>query len=562
MRLIFILFALSGCMALHDEDGLNPKPIKEDLFHDMYAPEEDEFVAENESMQSDNYQKPEMSEKFNKKVSINIMGDADIREALTSLASELGISVRISENITHKAIFTAHNEPFLSVIKDLSKMLNWRYEIDGEKLFIKCDEPYFKTYDVHFLNISREISSSISTNSNVLSSNASHEQEAQVDLENNGSSSTVSTSSVNNFWSELENNLSAIIGSKGSMTLHKQAGIISVTAPHKIQQEVDGYLNKLKKNCSAQVVVEAKILEVNLYKDFRSGVNWESLRRRFILGMPMADAINKENAFDPLKGSGNLFTLGVNDKKLSVLAVLHMIEKFGSIRTLSNPRITIMNNQTGIIKVAKQEVYFNLRYDNRYQNTLNGNNRESIYSNIKTVPVGLVFSVHPVVNTETGEITLTLRPSISRISAYKEDPSVAFLESSRLAQNGTLSALSTAKIGNLVPVIEIREMDSVLKVKSGDVVILGGLMSETSERGKTGLPHISNTEVFGEAFSSNSEENSVSEIVIFLRVRITNNPATSVSRKDKSLYKKFAVDNRPLSFEKNDKKTNTKTDKK
>lgn len=551
MRLILICLLITSCSTLYDQDNPNPKPIKEEQMEEMYLPEIDEFTPVLENVPQPK-REPEIPDVFRKKVSIDISEDADLKQAVSKVARSLGINLRMSATVKVKMAFTATDEPFIDVINDLSRIFGWRYKIEGNRIFVDDDKPYFKLYEVHFLNLSRDLSSSISTNSRVLSS---VEDGATADTsEANGSSSVVNTNSNGNFWVELEANLKEILAGQGAMTIHKQAGIISVTAPHSVHKLVGSYLEKLKTTCAAQVVIEAKIVEVSLNKEFRGGINWSSLRENFILGAPMGSTVSNEAAFNPIAGSKDLFTIGINKKKYGIAGILHAIEKFGSVRTLSNPRITIMNNQTGIIKVAKQEVYFNLRYDNRYQTNVNGPNRESIYSNIKTVPIGLIFSVHPVINMETGEVILTLRPTISKVSGYREDPSVAFknVSYSRASKDGE----QDTSVSNMVPVVETREMDSVLKVKSGDIVVMGGLMTESTSRIRSGLPHASKVPMFGDVVGANTEENQVSEIIIFLRASIIKSGHSSVLKKDKSIYKKFMIDNRPLEF-KNEKKIKT-----
>lgn len=551
MRLILICLLITSCSTLYDQDNPNPKPIKEEQMEEMYLPEIDEFTPVLENVPQPK-REPEIPDVFRKKVSIDISEDADLKQAVSKVARSLGINLRMSATVKAKMAFTATDELFIDVINDLSRIFGWRYKIEGNRIFVDDDKPYFKLYEVHFLNLSRDLSSSISTNSRVLSS---VEDGATADTsEANGSSSVVNTNSNGNFWVELEANLKEILAGQGAMTIHKQAGIISVTAPHSVHKLVGSYLEKLKTTCAAQVVIEAKIVEVSLNKEFRGGINWSSLRENFILGAPMGSTVSNEAAFNPIAGSKDLFTIGINKKKHGIAGILHAIEKFGSVRTLSNPRITIMNNQTGIIKVAKQEVYFNLRYDNRYQTNVNGPNRESIYSNIKTVPIGLIFSVHPVINMETGEVILTLRPTISKVSGYREDPSVAFknVSYSRASKDGE----QDTSVSNMVPVVETREMDSVLKVKSGDIVVMGGLMTESTSRIRSGLPHASKVPMFGDVVGANTEENQVSEIIIFLRASIIKSGHSSVLKKDKSIYKKFMIDNRPLEF-KNEKKIKT-----
>lgn len=551
MGLILICLLITSCSTLYDQDNPNPKPIKEEQMEEMYLPEIDEFTPVLENVPQPK-REPKIPDVFRKKVSIDISENADLKQAISKVARSLGINLRMSATVKAKMAFTATDELFIDVINDLSRIFGWRYKIEGNRIFVDDDKPYFKLYEVHFLNLSRDLSSSISTNSRVLSS---VEDGATADTsEANGSSSVVNTNSNGNFWVELEANLKEILAGQGAMTIHKQAGIISVTAPHSVHKLVGSYLEKLKTTCAAQVVIEAKIVEVSLNKEFRGGINWSSLRENFILGAPMGSAVSNEAAFNPIAGSKDLFTIGINKKKYGIAGILHAIEKFGSVRTLSNPRITIMNNQTGIIKVAKQEVYFNLRYDNRYQTNVNGPNRESIYSNIKTVPIGLIFSVHPVINMETGEVILTLRPTISKVSGYREDPSVAFknVSYSRASKDGE----QDTSVSNMVPVVETREMDSVLKVKSGDIVVMGGLMTESTSRIRSGLPHASKVPMFGDVVGANTEESQVSEIIIFLRASIIKSGHSSVLNKDKSIYKKFMIDNRPLEF-KNEKKIKT-----
>lgn len=533
--LLIILFLISGCSNIYDKYNPNPKPINEKFFNDIYEPEEDIPVYRDYTIKK----KPvkNISKKFYKKVSLTLTKDTDVKDALRKIADKIGINIRISNNVTETITFTARKEEFIEVIKDLADILGLVYKIKNDKIYIYKDENCFKTYDVHFLNLSREINSSIATTSNVLSSD---EQNQQNEIEHNGSSSVVSSNSVNNFWSELESNISAMIGNTGTFTIHKQAGLISINTTHHVHKKIKKYLDKLKEACSSQVMIEAKILEVSLNKEFRTGINWLSLKKNLVVGIPTGSSINKSSAFDINQGSSDLFTIGARGRSLET--ILHFIEKFGSIRTLSNPRITIMNNQTGILKVARQEVYFNLRYDNRYQNTITGNNRESIYSNIKTVPVGLVFSVHPVINMHDGTVTLTIRPTISRISEYKDDPSVAFMESAKINNTNNKELV----VGNKVPVIEVREMDSVMTVKSGDVVVLGGLMSESAIESYSGAP-LTNRLLISDLTNSKQKENKITEIVIFIRVRILND-INYIHKKDKSVYNKFVADNRPIKF--------------
>ena len=158
-----------------------------------------------------------------------------------------------------------------------------------------------------------------------------------------------------------------------------------------------------------QVLIEAKIVEVNLHDEFRSGINWNLLGNTLQLGAPMG-TLSTPGAFDVLQGfRRDTFTFAINAKDFA--SVVKLVKTFGKVRTLSNPRMTVMNNQPAMLKVATNEVFFQLEFD-RYFQADGKPDVESFSSHIMTVPIGLVLVVQPAVNHRTGEIMLTLRPTV------------------------------------------------------------------------------------------------------------------------------------------------------
>ncbi|MFN9938981.1 MAG: type II and III secretion system protein, partial [bacterium] len=148
------------------------------------------------------------------------------------------------------------------------------------------------------------------------------------------------------------------------------------------------------------------------------------------------------------------------------------LQEFGFVRTLSSPRITVMNNQTAILKVAQNKVYFRLNYDKIY-NSLNNRENTTVSSDIQTVPIGLIMLVQPSIDLNTGEILLFLRPSISRLTKTVSDPAIdiAFNSSINIDSNKL-----TSPTQSMIPVVEVREIDSVLRLHNKEMAILGGLM--------------------------------------------------------------------------------------
>ncbi|MCB1953548.1 MAG: general secretion pathway protein GspD, partial [Rhodocyclaceae bacterium] len=178
---------------------------------------------------------------------------------------------------------------------------------------------------------------------------------------------------------------------------------------------------------------------------------------------------------------------------------IDLLEAFGTVKVLSSPRLSVLNNQTAMLTVVDEFVYFNVKAET--VSTANVDSRTTFTTTPQSVSVGLVMSITPQVS-DTGEITLNVRPTISSISDLKEDP------------NPNLAA---ANIKNLVPQIRTREIESVLRLRSGQVAVLGGLMEDRIDY-KTGrIPLVGEVPLLGEIFTSRDNATQKTELVIFLR---------------------------------------------
>ena len=242
---------------------------------------------------------------------------------------------------------------------------------------------------------------------------------------------------------------------------------------------------------------------------------------------------------DPTSAQTDMLSIGLQGKTFSSL--LKAIEEFGASRTLSSPRLTVMNNQTAILKVAQNQVYFRLNYDQQLNLTVN---RESINvsSYIQTVPIGLVMSVQPSIDHDTGDIILSLRPTISRLTHSVSDPAV------EIAFANAKSHSTVQPKPSLIPVVEVREIDSVLRLQSGEIAVLGGLMEARTTNGTAKLPIAGDLPVVGQLFTASADGDEVVELVILLRASIIDDaPAPDVA--DQRLYQDYVEDPRPMRLE-------------
>ena len=328
-------------------------------------------------------------------------------------------------------------------------------------------------------------------------------------------------------------------------TVNRQAGIVSVFGTQREHKAVSAYLERLHASVTSQVLIEAKILEVSLNDEYRFGINWVSLFRG---GTNFAAPFNTTvtglvtpPAFDQLispTGVGNLgtadvltFAFGGEDLN----AIANLVEEFGTVRALSSPRLTVMQNQTAVLKVAEEQVFFELEVEPGTV-TAGVATASAFTSTVNTVTVGLVMTVQASINLDTDEITLTLRPTITSVATFVNDPAVA-IEAARAGAGGVVSP---------VPEVTVQEIDTVISLQSGSVIVIGGLMQDRTTVDETGIPGLSDLPWIGSAFKSKSRNTEKTELVIFLRATIIRNDP--VDPYDIDLYKLFGEDRRPLEF--------------
>ncbi len=484
-------------------------------------------------------------------VSISISESQSLKPVFIELARQTGIDLQLDPAINNKIVFTAKNKPFIHVIESMCDLAGLRYKINNQALRIEIDSPYTANYNVQFLNLSRTSQNRISIATDVFS-NVSNTNAAKAPIDN-GSNSSVSVTGANDFWNELENNLKIILeyGSspptQGAATplanysLHRQAGVVSILGTSKHHKAVNAYLEMLRKAACSQVLIEAKIIEVNLKDEFRSGINWQKVGNHsdWQFNGKFGDFSRNSHFLDPNSAQTDMISMGAGGKTFS--AILQALQEFGASRTLSSPRLTVMNNQTAILKVARNQVYFRLNYDKQYNTSVQ---RESIAvsSDIQTVPIGLVMSVQPSIDLSTGEIILFLRPTISRLCQSVKDPAIDIAYNANASENSRTPAQITP---SLIPVVEVREIDSILRIKNEEIAILGGLMEIRSIQDSSKLPVLGDMPILKEFLSSYTEGDQVVELVILLRAKILEE-AAKPDAADQRLIKDYMQDPRPL----------------
>jgi general secretion pathway protein D len=372
----FIMAVLSGCGKYLDSTELDRKAITRESMSDLLSP-------------PDKYDQPRpyvpvksilpveapIDARFHSKVSVCLTEGAPLGSVLLETARQFGISLIISSRINSPVDFTAQDKEFVEVVEDICDIGDLRYTIKGRTVRIEPDTPYLRIYNLQFLSMSRRGSNAVSTTTDIFAK--SPDQAAS----SNGSNSAIQGESSVDFWQELELTLNSIIGQKDQISLHKQGGLISVRATARQHKIISAYIHALKATATSQVLIEAKVLEVTLSDKFKGGIDWQGGRSGLIFGMPTGASV-QDSSVNVKTGDASLYTFGQTSRNIS--NIIKFIEGFGSVRTLSNPRITVMNNQTAVLKVAKNEVFFKIEFERYQANQANSQERVNVSSKIQT----------------------------------------------------------------------------------------------------------------------------------------------------------------------------------
>jgi general secretion pathway protein D len=506
---------------------------------------------------------PELKDKI---VSLSVTDAVPLRDVLISLGREANISMEIDPRISGGVIFSAKNQPFNKVLKRLCDLAGLRFSREDGAVRIEIDEPFQKAYPVDYLSLARKATSEVGIATNVF----------DIDVANAGSSGTRTSTSNNNnsiskisgtadadFWAELEKSLTQVLasapaprilvsGSKNegdkpapaNFSIDRQAGLVTVFGNERQHLAVADYLQKLQKRATAQVLIEARIIEVELDEAYKSGINWRTLFGGAMNAAGRFGAVGNGAPFSTASSAADgVFTASL--KSGDIAAVANFVKTFGTTRVLSSPRLTVINNQTAVLKVARNEVYF----ITTAQYSTSTNSSGTIVSGTpvftstpKTVPVGLVMTVQPAIDSDHDKVTMTLRPSVSRIVDRVDDPSIAL----NAAEAGV-----TTTVQSQIPVLAVREMDSVVQLKSGEVAVMGGLMQDSSINTDSGVPGIDTTPIIGDLFKSRDNSGSTSELVVLLRATILDQPQPD--EVDADLYGHFGGDPRAFPMPAKDK---------
>ena len=460
-----------------------------------------------------------------------IVNDVPIRELLFSMARDAKLNLDIQNDIKGNITMNAIDQTLPKILERMARQAPIRYQLEGDTLRVMADSPYLKTYNISYLNIARNSSGVVEVSSEI-SSTGSGEVGGTGGgggKRGNNSASTVENKSDNQFWKTLTVNIANIIGEQvkggssndvstsNNIIVNRESGMLAVNATEKQHEQIRAFIDTVLNSAQRQVLIEATIAEVKLSDSYQAGIDWSLISSnpnasvtQSVLGGNIGQA--------PFFSASLADTISGNPLNLTLKA----LETFGDVKVLSSPKVMALNNQSAILKVVDNEVYFTINVQVVPGNN-NTNSTTAIDTNVNTVPVGFVMSVTPFID-DKDVVTLNVRPTISRIISYVQDPN---------------PSLATADVVSEIPVIQVREIETVLKINDGDTAVIGGLMQDQIDKNKSGVPILSSIPFIGALFRYQDDQYVKSELVIFIRPVVVHDASLTG---DLKAYRKYLLE--------------------
>ncbi len=324
-----------------------------------------------------------------------------------------------------------------------------------------------------------------------------------------GSTMTVTNTSTVNFWGELSEQLKALVSETGSFTVNSLSGTILVRDRHRNIQTIADYLANVTQSIVRQVDLEVEIYEVALNNSSQLGINWQKVSQS------LDTSFNTIPGQLTLPGAGGLIVqapvfgglapapgIRIQHQRGSITAVLDALKQQGNLKIVSKPRLRTLNNQPAVVRIGQDLPVFVT------QVTQSPGNPPVISTNesIQTITVGTVLSITPQISAD-GLVTLDITPAVSRLV-------------------GTATS-ATGKSD--APVIDIRQASSIVRVRDGATIIMGGLVQDSSTSTRRKVPLLGDIPLLGKAFTSTSKLDERTELIFFLTPRIINDAPTEAS---------------------------------
>jgi MSHA biogenesis protein MshL len=494
-----------------------------------------------------------MEERFN--VAFN---NVPAQQFFNSLVAGTRYNMLVHPEVAGNITANLRDVTLTEALDAIRELYGYDYRIEGTRIYIRPLTIQTRMFQVNYLTAQRlglsnlrvsstsvaDVANTGNNNNNNNSGNNNNQQNNNQDNGNNQGNnnsggrmrdaSNVLTRTESDFWKELKQSLEALVGNKEggrSVVISPQSGVIVVRAMPDELRAVDRYLRATQLSVERQVILEAKILEVELSSGFQSGINWAAFgtgNNHKITGgvvqpgtlvAPLPRNSSPTTPPDPMGNPGGILArsgfglagaeaaagtlFGLAFQTSNFAALISFLESQGTVHVLSSPRITATNNQKAVLKIGTDEFFVT---GVSTTTTTNSSGNGTVSPNVTLQPFfsGVVLDVTPQID-EHGNILMHVHPSVSQVSTVNK---AVNLGSTLGALNLPLASSTTS------------EFDSMVRGQNGKVVAIGGLMRQATTSDRSGVPGVGGLPVIGNLFSNRQEAMQKRELVVLIKPTI------------------------------------------
>lgn len=487
---------------------------------------------------------PELSRQFSFRIN-----QLPASQLLELLSQELQVSYDMDECGENPVSLDGDKLTVQGILDSIALQAEARVTLNDKVLRLRCETPYMRVYSLDYLAINREMSDTSTLNSDLSSAESASNPGIRP---KNRSELLLNSSQTNDVWQRIGEQLEQLIAEKpkasvvstrfrsidesadqkssrtspvrrqhsmgsrnsnkaktdvtivrkdqrsGNVIVSPESGTVAVLATSQGHRRVQQWLDTIQGRLNRQIVIEASIAEITLNKRYERGIDWTVLRQGSLSAGLQVQGLG-------LNDPSLIVRAARNGASVSVASMLSLLQEFGQTSVISSPRVATMNQQAAVLKVIDNRVYFTTDVQTSAP-TQSSPAFSTFTTHIQTVPVGFLMTVTPQIS-DDGVIQLRVRPTLSRIVGFVTDPN---------------PALKQLDIVSQIPEIQTRELESILRLRNGEMVVLGGLKQQDTQTLNRSIPGRPDSI----APLSDSEKDSTHqiELVILLRAHTANLP--------------------------------------
>lgn len=476
-----------------------------------------------------------------------VVNNVRLQELLFALARDARINVDIHPDLSGSVTLNAIDQTLPQLLARIARQVDMRYEMHGDTLVVMRDSPFLRTYKVDYLSATRNVK--MQSTASTQFGTAQPAGAAAGTSTATGATAQIDVAAENKLWESVVQNVKDILRETdkilpatvaaapvtppassappaapgtaaaaappqptptyqeaASVIGNRESGILYVRATSKQHEKVQEFLDQVLAGAKRQVLIEATVAEVQLRNEYQRGIEWQRLRSG-VTGLELRQPATPPPAtFNP-----NALLIGYVSAGNNFSVTVTLLEQFGDVRVLSSPKLSVLNNQTAILRVTRDIIYFTITPSTQ-PITVAGGGVPVIQPSFTTTPnvaaEGFMMTVLPYIN-EHDAVVLNVKPTIRRRVDSAIDPNPALV-------GGT---------PNTIPVFETREFDSILRLRSGETAVLAGLMQDSIDNRDAGIPGIHSIPIIGDVLAQKSELTTKTELVIFLRATVLRDPS-------------------------------------